>query len=1071
MSRFSSSQTLSALSLTLIFSLIGCSLPKPQDRGDDSPDTSQSTATFFVDKSEASVTSQESDAQFSLPIAKNYSFKACVKEAQYSRPIVNHTFEILGGPETTTTTSDSNGCVIWSEKISYNHLAPAQWVETVRSIRAKGIQKGQRQISLALNPWENQAESLANKKMEKLQTGDAAVAALNPDIKQGVWIDDLRLTVNEKKVSDQGVTLNFEIRAQPSTPLLKASGDRVWEPLTKGHFEAEIILISVLNENQKEVRRAITAPIKIKDAKIQNNALLIETPIVLSPASRYGQIELGLKITPLDGPQNLSSFQGVFNIAEYDNIKGSFFSRLKNEFQKESRDLTIDQYVTDKTTAVKSLWSNDPNLAQDHSHTNAFQQAQVRIQQPLTYTAVGYKGGQAGLNREKIFTITACMVAPIDSKPFRAQSFQVQKINGQKETLNSNDQGCITWEDSIQFQYLDRECWQPKQVTISNTTLGMNQSLNVQVNPWAEGPSSFRDTRNIGKQQLLCAEGKSEITVVTYSFKKERIHYPIDSKLNIKVQKQGTLALQARLVRPSLVEATNFETPYALPPGRYILRWAIVEQEIQDFSKAAGAILQVQEKTIEIKPDGVINGILSFESSNLRALANANSLLVEILPEGKNEHFNITTFKAAILMSEGTDSGQFTQVPHAPNESLILKLREQMLKDIEARKTLDQKLAQKETFATRENLQLLNLNNEASTLKFRQAVMNPLASHPGENPYLRVNKPPLAPQALNQWVHTGKIPLDLERTLCNYWFFDQIRRPLIQANGNQHAALPTIPDQLARLQQNCLITAQSPNRSFDIQYRYFLKDAAQALKADGTEDMTTEIKDLSFGYSFSLSQSHDAGVGTSVSADASVTVKLPTIIELLSPVSIGVGTRVAIAKSEADRHSRSNSTNISSTQSLALEKLSFKIRSSGYEKCAVIRMRSNLAEEALAILKPRAQNPAQAAALTQAANLGYMLCEGVVQNRNIIFTEEYYVLNQRLMSQVVDNTSNQGRPLFMVIRGANDFRRLINNLNGHMTAPNSPDRTAQTERAGSTEIAPIFNIGFPTYPGAYVAGE
>src|SRR6185312_11464040 len=235
MSRFKSSilnlKLIVVLSTTSLM-MVACSLPKSS-----SGDGKASSATYFVSSSDVSVTTQKLDPKISIPIAKTFSFKVCLKDNRLSQTIVNNNFEIQTENKTLTQTTDASGCLVWSEDIAYNHLAPAHYLELIRKIKAVGFQKGERSLRFAIDPWENQAESLLDKDrtdlvpykdltMTLLGEKDGSSTAMS----RPVWVDDLRLTVYEKQMSTQGLVLDFLIRTSPSLVLITPTGDRVLQP-------------------------------------------------------------------------------------------------------------------------------------------------------------------------------------------------------------------------------------------------------------------------------------------------------------------------------------------------------------------------------------------------------------------------------------------------------------------------------------------------------------------------------------------------------------------------------------------------------------------------------------------------------------------------------------------------------------------------------------------------------------------------------------------------------------------------------------------------------------------------
>ena len=132
-------QLIVVLSTTSLM-MVACTLPKS------SPGNGKSSATYFVNSADITVTTQKLDPKISIPIAKTFSFKVCVKDNRLSQTIVNHRFDIETEDKTISKTTDASGCLVWSEDIAYNHLAPAHYLELIRKITAVGFQKGQRDL-------------------------------------------------------------------------------------------------------------------------------------------------------------------------------------------------------------------------------------------------------------------------------------------------------------------------------------------------------------------------------------------------------------------------------------------------------------------------------------------------------------------------------------------------------------------------------------------------------------------------------------------------------------------------------------------------------------------------------------------------------------------------------------------------------------------------------------------------------------------------------------------------------------------------------------------------------------
>ncbi len=802
----------------------------------------------------------------------------------------------------------------------------------------------------------------------------------------------------------------------------------------------------------KTVRRPISSVKKVH-GKIINGTLLFKDQLLIqSPKS--GQIQLAMKTSVTNGPETIAPFQGAFYIGEYDQIKGSFFSKLTSEFQEQAGNLTVENYLTNSEVPKNLAVSNDEKAQSETSSETGFQKAQVEVA-PLVLRTVGFKNQNSYL-RSRVFSVTACMSNPLDNvKTFKSQVFQITKVNGQSESLRSNNQGCVTWEDVMDFDYLSPECWIPKQIRIQNANLAMNQDFTLLINPWAEGDSAFRDSRQSGKKELQCAEGKSKITLQSYQFDKQLVSYPIDSFLNIKVRKEGIFKLPGRLKRPSLVNATGFED-VSLPPGNYLLRWAIVDNLVKDYAKASGYIYQAQEKKVQIDASGNISESLFLESQNLKAFGSTQALLLEVTPLESKAALNIATYRGSLILSNSMEGGNL-ELLREGSDSLVQTLMKQWEQDQKAFRVEQEKLGSKLTFAKENELQLLNLNNDSETLPLRKSLRG--SAFWDVKDRVLGGGGPLAPAFLQQWIKTGKFDSTLAKQFCSHWAHDLFRRPIADANGE------TVFVKDARTStyttSACLLAGNQNGPSyFDVTYRYFIKDAAKV------QDLGFENRDLAFTHGFAFGHSKDFAKTATVSADMNAGVSTPKFMNFFSA---GGGVRAQVSAAWSERESRGNISAVQAGETLSLDKLNFKIQASSYEKCALIRLNLGKVQDGLwaRFLNPKLKPEV----LARELNKGYLLCEGAPQSRPLSFVESYYVLNQKGTPHVIDNTSDAGRPLFMTFRGVVNFRRIMQYLGGRLQAPNGVGTEILSDAFSQSTVAPVFIQGAPAYPGQYAADQ
>src|SRR6185312_2910001 len=424
------------------------------------------------------------------------------------------------------------------------------------------------------------------------------------------------------------------IRTSPSLVLITPTGDRVLQPLTYGEFDTEISLIHVVSENQKEVRRLMEAPVKAKGSMAEGY-LNIEAPITLDKICTRGQLEVGLKIIPKNAPKNLLPFEGVFVGGDCDQIKGNSFARLTNAFQEAKGSMTIAQYLTDPTIAAVPLSSQDSQSMLDPNQPDYYQRGQIEIKK-LMFSNVGFKD-QRTINRQKLFNVTACLKTGLDQKGMRGQFFDVTKVNGKKEHIKSNDDGCISWDDTYDFNFLETECWREASIQIANSNLGLNQTLKLHLNPWGSNDTAFRDIRFVDTQgqALYCASGQSQIILNNYSYDKVNYDYSMDASLGLTMKKNVLFKLTPRIKRPSLIEPSGYaEEP--LPIGYYALRWAVVDMSVSDLSQARDKIQQADEKIVYLNANSTIAEQITLQTSDIKAIGNTNKIFLELFPLKEN---------------------------------------------------------------------------------------------------------------------------------------------------------------------------------------------------------------------------------------------------------------------------------------------------------------------------------------------------------------------------------------------------------------------------------------------------
>ena len=104
------------------------------------------------------------------------------------------------------------------------------------------------------------------------------------------------------------------------------------------------------------------------------------------------------------------------------------------------------------------------------------------------------------------------------------------------------------------------------------------------------------------------------------------------------------------------------------------------------------------------------------------------------------------------------------------------------------------------------------------------------------------------------------------------------------------------------------------------------------------------------------------------------------------------------------------------------------------------------------------------------ARSGYMLCDE--RPAKFTTTETYYVMNQKVSpGQLLDNMTDQNRPLFMVIRGEHDFVNFMSSLHESAGFPEGFADDYQTTMLMTDPTIPLFLRGWPNSPGVITSSE
>lgn len=1096
------SKTILSHLLTILvgMSLAGCTLPEPKSKDDvgSMAQNKSSTFTLVVMPEKSKAMDGSVFGTFALPQNKVVTFSVCARDIAYNNIIVGHNFKIEETKQTIT--SDKAGCINWSENFNYNILGLSRYLRIDRTITGLGIQKGSQAISFAINPWSH-GETLAPVLNPKDGTGipeyieqpEAVKQALNGYIggkltERKLWIEDGRLFVTEQQLNQDGITLGVEMRPNISIQMSKMNGEHFLRPVTAGQFKARFKLIHVYFDQDKEIRRELsqTAPF---DIKIEHGSMALRSPIHIPARPTRGQMYLGVELLPVGGPVGLVRFEGIFLMGEYDALKGMSLVKLHTSVVQEEN-FELKTFINSNINDIQSTTGKD-----GIDESAPYQKPKIEVSQ-LDFRFIRI-GKETTSTREVIYNVRACVRHGLDQKSTTSHLFKVTKF---KENSNSpvkeveirtDNNSCLNWDESIVHNYFDCHRNIKGTIRIQNATMGMDQNLEILVNPWETFGTIARDLRYVDSSNdlvLACSatnRPKTQIHMETYSYSTLSYDYSVDRFLNLTMSKKIQLKTNPKMLVYSSLSSGRAETT-SLRDGIYVLRAAIVQNADYD---TTNTYVASADRIVNVL-GGEINTDLTFSTQDLKSLGNRNNILFEIYPANEEKltfNGNAISPKSGLSITDviDTTSSLETQTfigpitlnldeisrpvriadPRALNEYFvagkkpvlkngqiiaeILKSGAQLQRNKLAR--IGHK-AQKSQFAKENNFTIVDLN----TVRDENPLANKLTQGTNLADHLHISK-----QELTNWLKKGEFSPELAQKLCTFWAMDFFRSQY-EAKGG------VIPKQTRfTFGHQCYQSVLSdPSKFFITDKRDLISDV------EGSKLMKGLNQGLTVGASFSVAANHNYSKTRSMSIGSKIGFS-PKIVPFLS-TGVDVGYSMSWATSDAT--SNGNSISVSSNTSMTVQQNTFKIKVKSYEQCVTISLNPRLFvrnenkrfyqsnTDFLDYLNPSLTEDEKIDSVSR----GLMVCDGTLTTKEKEITENYFLIAQETGStQMQDSGDERNRQFFIALRSTHDFNRFLIATKAQLKTPQSQAQDGATQEVMSF-VESLFKAGSPSYPGMYI---
>lgn len=339
----------SSLVMVISIALVGCMKPSPRGTDPNSnfsdptkSDLNQSAATFFINgevTGEAIVS--KNITGFSIPVEKQFSFRACVQDKRTNETIKGHQFTVIGADAGTITVenggrSDGSGCVNWTERLAYNGLADSKFIALKRTLAANGMHTGARDLSICINPWDP-AESVrdcARRPVPESQLVKASEvpAALKGETPIGekrerfLWVNDMRVNSTHNPGGAETGMIDFSVSMGPKVLRYNVRGEEDPMPLMDGVFALKFWVVAKTGAgplNNQCIVLAKSAP--SAEMKMVAGRLQEELKMRIQYLSTYGQLELVGEVSPKENNVGLAPYNGIWMLGDQNGLLGMKF--------------------------------------------------------------------------------------------------------------------------------------------------------------------------------------------------------------------------------------------------------------------------------------------------------------------------------------------------------------------------------------------------------------------------------------------------------------------------------------------------------------------------------------------------------------------------------------------------------------------------------------------------------------------------------------------------------------------------------------------------------------------------
>lgn len=462
-------------------------------------------ATFRVDSTGGSVVNESIIAGWDIPYERRFNLSACLKSLSGREDIVNHAFEISGDERAYTRSTDSHGCVNWTEIVGFDYLAQPTFINLKRQIKSLGKQRGTVEFTVAINAWsgllgsEPPVVDLKRGTVTRIMDSDAGLTALRARSRESaveleIETLDYRLQLNNPSRTQDAV-LHLEFK--PSLILKDMSGKTVRQSLERGKFKVTAYLLRLDEGDRKTLVHKMITPV---DVALKNGNAIFDTPLKFENVKLDAQkaYALALHVTADGGPAFIADYSRVYDIPTFASLQGGTLS-LTSQSKAEAGEFDFQTYLR----GVRGL--TEPTVSEAGGGF---------------FTIGRINGGNNGIidesmmqRRVKLSLSTdvrwASNLSPLQGRKFKIYSMQTG-AGGQRRVITpkgaTDPDGMLYWEDEVVHSMYRKQERMKFDITIEDELTGRKVTQCIVTNPWDFWATFFRDCNELNEPSTVVTQ-------------------------------------------------------------------------------------------------------------------------------------------------------------------------------------------------------------------------------------------------------------------------------------------------------------------------------------------------------------------------------------------------------------------------------------------------------------------------------------------------------------------------------------------------------------------------------------